>query len=107
MNAHEQFADDLALYAVGALEGESRVALETHLKGCAECRRELERLRGDAALLAFSTSGPRPPARSRARLMAAIASEPRNVVAHVPEIRRSGWRAWWGGLGWAAAAAAV
>ncbi len=69
MNAHEQFADDLALYALGALQGEERATLEAHLKSCPECRAELERLRGDAALLAFSTSGPRPPARSRARLL--------------------------------------
>ena len=47
MKAHEQFADDLALVASGTLQGEERVALEKHLEGCAACRRELERLRGD------------------------------------------------------------
>ena len=54
MSAHEQFADDLALLAAGALQGDERVALEKHLEGCAACRRELERLRGDMALLALS-----------------------------------------------------
>lgn len=49
MKAHEQFADDLALLASGTLQGEERVALEKHLEGCAVCRRELERLRGDTA----------------------------------------------------------
>lgn len=110
MNAHEQFADDLALYALGALQGEERATLEAHLKSCSECRAELERLRGDAALLAFSTSGPRPPARSRARLLAAIAAEapaPARVPAAAKEERRSSWSFWLGGLGWAAAAAAV
>ena len=49
MSAHEQFADDLALLARGTLQGEERVTLEKHLEGCAACRRELERLRGDTA----------------------------------------------------------
>jgi len=72
MSVHEQFADDLALYALGCLEGDERAALEKHLEECASCRRELEQLRGDAALLALSASGPRPPARSQARLMEAV-----------------------------------
>ena len=65
MSAHEQFADDLALLALGTLQGDERVALEKHLEGCAACRRELERLRGDMALLALSAAGPAPPQRSR------------------------------------------
>ena len=77
MSAHEQFADDLALLALGSLQGEDRVALEKHLEGCSACRRELERLRGDMALLALSASGPAPPKRSRERFMKAIAQEPR------------------------------
>jgi hypothetical protein len=32
MSAHEQFADDLALLALGALQGDERVALEKHLE---------------------------------------------------------------------------
>ncbi len=32
MNVHEQFAEDLALYALGILQGEERVALERHLE---------------------------------------------------------------------------
>ena len=102
MNAHEQFADDLALYALGALRGEERLAVEQHLEECSGCRIELEQLRGDAALLAFSASGPRPPARSRERLMAAIAKEPRRVP--VRPVRRA---AWWRPLEWAAAAATI
>ncbi len=102
MNAHEQFAEDLALYALGALKVEERLAVEKHLEECSSCRTELEQLRGDAALLAFSASGPRPPARSRERLMAAIAKEPRRVP-----VRPVGRVAWWRALEWAAAATAV
>jgi len=77
MSAHEQFADDLALLAVGALQDDQRLALEKHLEGCAACRRELEQLRGDTALLALSAAGPAPPRRARERLLKAVAQEPR------------------------------
>ncbi|MFY9559916.1 MAG: anti-sigma factor [Terriglobales bacterium] len=104
MNVHEQFADDLALYALGSLTGDERAVLERHLEGCAPCRRELESLRGDLSLLSLTTAGPKPPARSKQRLMAAIAAEPRRPMA-VPTPARS--RSWWGLLGWVAAAAMV
>jgi anti-sigma factor RsiW len=77
MSLHEEFADDLALYALGSLDGAERQTLEKHLKGCASCRRELELLRGDGSLLALTTAGPKPPARARQRLMSAIAEESR------------------------------
>jgi anti-sigma-K factor RskA len=102
MTVHEQFADDLSLYALGALEGEERQTVEEHLEQCSGCRQELEKMRGDVALLAFSVSGPQPPERSRDRLMAAIAKEPRSV-----ERPRRSRKAWWTALGWAAAVAAI
>jgi len=98
MNVHEQFAEDLALHALGCLEGDERMALENHLEECASCRRELEALRGDAALLALTTSGPRPPARARVRLMERIAKEP-----GTQPVRQHSQR--WTVFGWAAAAA--
>jgi anti-sigma-K factor RskA len=81
MSLHEQFADDLALHALGALQGEDRRTLEKHLAECPACRRELEALRGDTALLAISTSGPKPPTRARQRLLEAVGREPRRVQA--------------------------
>jgi len=104
MSAHEQFADDLALYAVDALAGEDRAALEAHLAGCSACRLELEQLRGDGALLALSTLGPKPPQRARQRLLDAVAKEPRGPVKVVETRTR---RSWWGVLGWAATAAVI
>lgn len=89
MNGHEQLAEDLALHALGVLPDEERIALEKHLQECAACRRELELLRGDMALLAMSAAGPRPPARARQRLLQAIAREPRRASA--PVSVRSGW----------------
>jgi anti-sigma-K factor RskA len=78
MNAHPQFAEALALYAMGALDNPQDLAeLEAHLGTCGECRRELDALRADTALLALSVVGPQPPERSRQRLLNAIAAEPR------------------------------
>lgn len=88
MSEHKQFGDDLSLYALGALEPEERRLLEKHLLECADCRREVEALRGDMALLALSTSGPKPPVPARQRLLDAVAREPRQARA----ARR---RPWW------------
>lgn len=103
MTAHDQFADDLALYALNVLEGEDRAALEMHLTTCHDCRRELEQLRGDTALLALSTTGPKPPARSRKRLLEAIAKEPARTQGTGGPARL--WL--WGWLGWGLAAASL
>lgn len=77
MTDHAQYAELLALYAVGALDAKEASDLETHLRSCAECQSELAALRGDAALLALSVVGSAPPQRVRQRVMAAIENEPR------------------------------
>ncbi|HST12860.1 MAG TPA: anti-sigma factor [Terriglobales bacterium] len=100
MIAHEQFAEDLALHALGTLEGDERAALERHLETCSACRLELDQLRGDMALMAMATAGPKPPQRSRQRLLDAIAKEPR---VPTPVAARTRFNLW-GALGWAAAA---
>jgi anti-sigma-K factor RskA len=95
MKTHEQFADDLPLYALEELRGSELQELEQHLETCAACRREVQFLRNDLSLLALSSAGPRPPARSKDRLMRAIAAEPRGISgpATAPARRR--------GLSWA------
>jgi anti-sigma-K factor RskA len=103
MSVHSRFAEDLAIYALGTLEGDEQVELEKHLKDCADCRRELEQLRGDAALLSLSASGPAPPQRARGRLMNAVTREPR-ISLEQPRRRRISW---WSQMGWVTAAAAV
>jgi anti-sigma-K factor RskA len=90
MNAHKEFADDLALYALGALPPAERTALEKHLSECPDCRRELQQLRGGTALLALSVSQQMPPARARQGLMSAIAAESHRTRA--PKARA--WRMW-------------
>jgi len=112
MSGHEQFAEDLVLYALNALDDEERSSLEKHLAGCAGCRTELEQLRGDGALLALSTLGPKPPARARQRLMDAVAVSAPPTLAQ--KARKDGApsvvvtrMSWWGWLGWAATAAVL
>jgi len=99
MSTHEQFAEDLALYALDELTGADRAVFEEHLQTCAACRRELQAMRCDLGLLGLSSSGPQPPARSKQNLMRAIAAEPRGVSA--PEAARvpgSDTRSWWWSL---------
>ncbi len=103
MTEHQQYAEDLASYALDALPGDERAKLEQHLATCAACRLELEQLRGDTALLAMSAAGPRPPQRARQRLLDAVAREARPVAAAKTESRG----AWWGWLGWAATTAVI
>jgi len=95
VNTHEQFAQNLALYALEELTGAERVAFEEHLETCAACRRELQNMRGDLGLLGLTTSGPQPPARSKERLMRAVAAEPRGVSAPAPASNTSPRRSWW------------
>ena len=56
MKTHEQFADDLAVYALDELTGIERQELEDHLQSCASCRRELHALRGDLGLLGLTST---------------------------------------------------
>jgi anti-sigma-K factor RskA len=115
MGEHEQFADDLALYALDTLRGEDRTRLDAHLATCAACRLELERLRGDTALLALTSGGPRPPQRARQRLLDAVAREARVADAlsrtagktDRPSRASLGSPLLWGWLGWAVTVTAV
>jgi anti-sigma-K factor RskA len=97
MTDHAQYADALALYALGALDDPRESAdVQAHLGTCGECRRELEALRADMALLALSATGPQPPQRARQRLLAAIAAEPRERRRARPQLVVGRLRSrWW------------
>ena len=87
MSEHEQYAEDLRR-TPDALRGEDRARVDEHLAECAACRRELEQLRGDTALLALSTAGPRPPQRARQRLLDALHGSLacRELCKHLPAV---------------------
>jgi len=90
MTEHEKFAEDLPLYALGALEGAEREAVAAHARTCDQCSRELQRLNADLAMLALTTPLQKPPDRAKARLMSAIAHEPRSIALKSPS-RPSRW----------------
>lgn len=62
----------LGAYAVDALDDIERARFEAHLRGCADCRIEVETLRETAAALAVDPV--EPPARLRAEVLAGIES---------------------------------
>jgi hypothetical protein len=74
---------DLAAYAVGSLDAQTRAAFEAHLDACGPCRRELEELRGVTGFLAALTpeEAERGPVRDDGaildRLLARVAGERR------------------------------
>ncbi len=70
-----QFEENYEAYAIGALEGEERAALEAHLRGgCPRCRAGVDRARWVVAQLAYLAPPQDPPASLRSRV-AAIAAE--------------------------------
>lgn len=61
-------------YVLDALDDEERIAFESHLLGCAECRRQVAELDPGVEALARSTAEPPPPA-MKAEVMAAVDAE--------------------------------
>lgn len=101
MNSHEQFAEDVLLYALGSLDQGEKQSFEAHLEQCAECRRELQAAQEDLGLLAMSTAGPNPPARSRERFITAMAKEPRRKRQEAGIGRGWMWIPWFATLAFA------
>ena len=86
---HDELNELLPLHALGALDGDDRARLETHLaSGCAECVEQLAALDRVAASLAWAASPAVPPAGLRDRVLAAVAAE-----ARAPEVIPFGPRA--------------
>jgi anti-sigma-K factor RskA len=67
-------------YALDALAAAEAEAFEAHLARCERCRDELADLRETVAALAFGAEAPPPPARLRASILDAVASEQSNVL---------------------------
>lgn len=72
---HDRWGDELAAYALGALEPGEGAELERHLAGCEECRTELEWLRPAVQLLPESVEQVEPPPALRGKLMEQVRSE--------------------------------
>ncbi len=73
---HEDLADTVPLYAIGALDKPERQAFEAHLlSGCALCRTALKEFQSVAIALPFALSLTPPPRGLRAKIMGARAQE--------------------------------
>ncbi|HST40098.1 MAG TPA: anti-sigma factor [Conexibacter sp.] len=81
---HSRWAEDLAAYAVGALDTDETVAFAAHLATCDRCRGELHRLAPAVELLPASVEQLSPPPALRGRIMAAIEQE-QSAASGVPE----------------------
>ncbi len=61
--------DQLAAYALDALDDRERNAFEAHLAECDDCRAELDDFRETAAMLAYGAEGPAPSEALRERIL--------------------------------------
>jgi anti-sigma factor RsiW len=87
-NARQQ---DLAAYALGALDPAEARVVEAHLAECERCRAELRWLEPAVDLLAESVEQVNPPPSLRDELIAITSQDARRVEAGA---RKRGWRAW-------------
>ena len=72
MNSHPTREEDFDLYALGALEGDEKLVIESHVSACADCTRKLAEARGRIALLAFSAPQSNPSPNVKERLIAQV-----------------------------------
>lgn len=87
---HERWENDLAVWALGALDPSEARRFERHLVGCERCRADLRWLRPAVDALPAAVTQVAPPPRLRGELMATVRSEARR--ASVARRRRSpGW----------------
>ncbi len=75
MNGHPTREEDFDLYALGALEGDEKRAIESHVATCESCAQRLAEARGRIALLALAAPPAAPSSAVKARLMSRIRAE--------------------------------
>jgi anti-sigma-K factor RskA len=75
MNAHPTREEDFDLYALGALEGDEKLAIESHVTSCATCTEKLAAARGRIALLALAAPPVAPSAAVKQRLMQQVRAD--------------------------------
>lgn len=111
---HSRWNDDLAAYAIGALDADAMAAFAKHLSECDRCRAELHRLAQAVDLLPGAVEQLEPPPGLKGRIMAEVAADGveagAGAGAKAPSRRRrlggSGRRPWLALAGAAAVAAA-
>src|SRR4051794_8657597 len=89
--SHDELRDDLATYALGALEEPEAERLRAHLEGCEECRRQLRWLEPAVELLPRTVEQLEPPARLRETLLETVRAEGAPEAREPPRSARQGW----------------
>lgn len=88
---HDKFSEQVAAYALDALEPEDVPAFEAHLGQCDTCREEVDALQEAAALLGRAETTDVPEL-FRRRVLAAVAGEPQETAVQ-QSMEASRWRA--------------
>ena len=101
MTDHDQYREDLPLYAVGALTGEESERMKAHLAECPACSEELRSLSEAAAQIALAIEPETPPEHLKERMFSRL--EGRRSEPPGPIRRNRPRRAWL----WAPAIAAA
>jgi anti-sigma-K factor RskA len=99
-NGHPTREEDFDLLALGALEGEERQAIETHVASCVDCARKLAEARGRVALLSLAAPPIAPSSAVKQRLLAQIrgAAEPSVAARPAPHSAPSAFGRWWNAI---------
>jgi len=88
MSDHEDLENSVAAYVLGATEPGETESIQHHLEGCVSCREMADRLRRAVDMLPLATEIVAPPARLKAKVLAAAGASPRPVTASAPERSR-------------------
>lgn len=86
------YADDVAPFAIGALDSDATDAFATHIEFCSSCRADVEELQGLASMLPLAAERRQPPPELMQRVMAAVRSEAELLRAAGPEADRGAAR---------------
>jgi len=74
-NGHPTREEDFDLYVLGALEGDEKQTIESHLSACADCARKLAAARGRVAAISFAAPRVDPSAAVKDRLLRQVRPE--------------------------------
>jgi predicted anti-sigma-YlaC factor YlaD len=88
----EEVRDRLPDHALGTLDEVEDLRIRRHLRGCAQCRRELAAIGEGLTMFAAAAHDRTPPPELRERVLTTLAEEWRQDPVRIPETRRVGGR---------------
>jgi anti-sigma-K factor RskA len=103
-NTHPTREEDFDLLALGALEGDERREIESHVAACESCARKLADARNRIALLGLASPFVNPSSDVKARLMQQIRAEATGTPQVPPRLKdepsdgRYSWARWWNAI---------